>query len=249
MLSKNRIKYIKSLQLKKNRLQESKFVVEGDKIIRELLDSSYDIITIYATKNWIESHKEFLKSAVDKITEVEYKQLKAASSFSTASEVIAEVKMPQDTVHNIQEVDDSLILYLDGIRDPGNMGTIIRTAAWFGHKQIFCSPDSVDFYNNKVLQASMGSFAHLNMKTLNIDSLKAEFRNHKLIGATLYGTPLTKFIKPDRMILIIGNEGQGISSPLLAECDEQLTISKSPNSKIESLNAAISCSILLHTLQ
>ena len=247
MLSKNKIKYLKSLQLKKYRLQERKFVVEGDKIVRELINSSYVVKSIYAAKNWIETHKILLKPIEDLVFEADSKQLKAASSLTTFSEVIAEVEMPSK---ESQEIDPSskVHLFLDGIRDPGNMGTIIRTAAWFGLTQILCSPDCVDVYNNKVLQSSMGSFLHLKTLSVKSNELKKELPDHKLIGATLNGTSLSKFEKPDQMVLIIGNEGKGITPILLHKCDEELTISKGSNSQTESLNAAISTSILLHSL-
>ncbi len=247
MLSKNKIKYLKSLQLKKYRLQERKFVVEGDKIVRELLHSSYDITTIYATKNWIEKHKVLLKSKQGIVFEADGKQLKSATALSTSNEVIAEVEMPPLASLQV-DPNSALHLYLEDIRDPGNMGTIIRSAAWFGLTQILCSPESVDFYNNKVLQATMGSFIHLDMITLAAEDLKRNLPNHKIVAATLGGSPLSEFDKPDKLVLVIGNEGKGISYRLLNQCDSELTIGKSLNSKIESLNAAISCSILLNAL-
>jgi TrmH family RNA methyltransferase len=248
MLSKNKIKYLKSLQLKKYRLQERKFVVEGDKIVRELINSSYVIKSIYATKKWIETHQVLLKPVNEFIFEADTKQLQAATSLTTYSAVIAEVDMPS-IESQVLDPSHSLHLYLDGIRDPGNMGTIIRTAAWFGLTQIICSPDCVDVYNNKVLQSSMGSFLHIQILTLDGSELKNKLPNHQLIGATLEGTLLSEFEKPEKMILIIGNEGKGISPKLLHTCDQELTISKGKNSTTESLNAAISTSILLYNLR
>jgi len=247
MLSKNKIKYLKSLQLKKYRLQERKFVVEGDKIVRELINSSYVVKGIYAAKNWIETHKVLLKPINDIVFEADSKQLKAATSLTTTSKVIAEVDMPSI---ESQIIDPSVPvhLYLDGIRDPGNMGTIIRSAAWFGLTQIICSPDCVDVYNNKVLQATMGSFLHIKILIVDPNELKKELPDHQCIGATLNGIELTEFKQPDYIVLIIGNEGKGISPNVLHKCDEELTIAKASNSPTESLNAAISTSILLHNL-
>jgi len=247
MLSKNKIKYLKSLQLKKYRLQERKFVVEGDKIVRELINSSYVVKSVYATKNWIETHKILLKPLENILFEADSKQLKSATNLTTFSEVIAEVAMPSI---ESQKIDPTINmhLYLDGIRDPGNLGTIIRSAAWFGLTQMLCSPDCVDIYNNKVLQSSMGSFLHTQIFTIDSTELKNELPNHKFVAATLNGTKLSDFDKPEQMILIIGNEGKGISPNLLHKCNEELTISKSKRSQTESLNAAISTSILLHSL-
>ncbi len=247
MLSKNKIKYLKSLQLKKYRLQERKFVLEGDKIVKDLILSNYVIETIYATKNWIDKHKILLKTLQYITIESSLKDLKAASSFTNVSEVMALVNMP-NTLDQVINPNQSLHLYLEGIRDPGNLGTIIRSAAWFGLQQIICSPDCVDFFNNKVLQSTMGSYAHLEMIRANSEDLKKALPDHKFVGATLEGTKLASFEKPEAMVLIIGNEGKGISPSLLEQCDERITIPKGANSKTESLNAAVSASVLLSHL-
>ncbi len=245
MLSKNKIKYIKSLQLKKYRLQERKFVVEGDKIVIELAKSSYEIESLYATKNWIDTHKIVLKPHQATVFEAELKQLKSASNLSTSSEVLAIAKIPQSKALN---KDVPFHLYLDSIRDPGNLGTLIRTAAWFGLSQIVCSPDCVDFFNSKVVQATMGAFTHIDLLTASQEDLNSQLPDHQLIGASLGGTPLQSFQKPAKMVLIIGNEGKGISPKLLHACDQQITINKGNNSSVESLNAAISGAILMSHL-
>ena len=242
MLSKNKIKYIKSLHLKKYRLQERKFVVEGDKIVKELAKSSYEIESLFATKNWIDKHKIILNLHQSKVFEVESKQLKAVSNLSTSSEVLAIAHMPTSKA---LDKAPPLHLYLDSIRDPGNLGTLIRSAAWFGLSQIICSPDCVDFFNSKVLQATMGAFLHIDLVNASTDELKTSLQDHQLVGASLGGTLLQDFELPTKTILIIGNEGKGISPALLEACDQQITISKADNSPIESLNAAISGSILL----
>ncbi len=245
MLSKNKIKYIKSLHLKKYRLQERKFVVEGDKIVKELAKSSYEIESLFATKNWIDKHKIVLNPHQSKVFEAESKQLKSASSLSTATQVLAIANVPSAKA---LEEDTPIHLYLDSIRDPGNLGTLIRTAAWFGLSQIVCSPDCVDFYNNKVIQATMGAFLHIDLISLAPEELQTSLPNHQPVGASLGGTPLSEFQKPEKMVLIIGNEGKGISPDLLAACQQQITIGKADSSPIESLNAAISGSILLSHL-
>ncbi len=242
MPSKNKIKYIKSLHLKKYRLQERKFVVEGDKIIKELAKSSYEIENLFATKNWIDKHKITLNLHQSKVFETEPKQLKAASNLTTSTEVLAIANMPKPKA---LDRDAPLHLYLDSIRDPGNLGTLIRSAAWFGLSQIICSPDCVDYFNNKVLQATMGAFLHIDLLSASMDELKNILKDHHLVGASLGGTLLKEFKLPAKTILIIGNEGKGISPELLEACDQEITISKAENSPIESLNAAISGSILL----
>jgi TrmH family RNA methyltransferase len=245
MLSKNKIKYIKSLHLKKYRLQERKFVVEGDKIVKELAKSSYEIENLFATKNWIDKHKIILNLHQSKVFEAEPKELNAASNLTTSSEVIAVGHMP--TLKSLDK-DAPLHLYLDSIRDPGNLGTLIRSAAWFGLSQIICSPDCVDYFNSKVLQATMGAFLHIDLLYASTDELKTSLQDHQLVGASLGGTLLKDFQLPSKSILIIGNEGKGISPRLLDACDQEVTISKAEHSPIESLNAAISGSILLSHL-
>ena len=245
MLSKNKIKYIKSLQLKKYRLQERKFVVEGDKIVKELAISSYEIESIFATKNWIDTHKIVLNPLQTKVFEADPKQLKSASNLSTSSEVLAIAEIPTTKA---LDTTAPLHIYLDSIRDPGNLGTLIRSAAWFGLSQIICSPDCVDFFNSKVIQATMGAFLHLDLISATQTALTTNLSDYQLVGASLGGTALKDFQKPTKMALIIGNEGKGISPDLLAACDQQITISKADNSPIESLNAAISGSILLSHL-
>ena len=245
MLSKNKIKYIKSLHLKKYRLQERKFVVEGDKIVKELAKSSYEIESLFATKNWIDTHKIVLKPHQSIVFEADPKQLKSASNLSTSSEVLAIAHIPAPEALDTKA---PFHLYLDSIRDPGNLGTLIRTAAWFGLTKIICSPDCVDFFNSKVLQATMGAFLHIGLVNASQEDLRATLKEHQLIGASLRGTILQDFEKPPKMVLIIGNEGKGISPKLLEACDQEITISKADNSPIESLNAAISGSILLSHL-
>jgi len=247
MLSKNKIKYLKSLQLKKYRLQERKFVVEGSKIVLELIEASHELEAIYATKSWIENNKPALEPMLSIVFDSTTPALKAISSLSSVSEVAAIVKMAPLGSTPISK-DAKLHLYLDGIRDPGNLGTLIRSAAWFGLSQIICSLDCVDFYNNKVLQASMGAFSHIELISADNNQLTAALPEHKLIGASLGGTSLQIFTKPDNMVLVIGNEGKGISPALLSACHEEITIARASSSKIESLNAAISGSILLSHL-
>jgi len=245
MLSKNKIKYIKSLQLKKYRLQERKFVVEGDKIVKELANSSYEIESLFATKNWIDNHKIFLKPHISNVFDADERQLKAASNLHTPSEVLAVAKIPIDKA---LDKTAPLHLYLDSIRDPGNLGTLIRTAAWFGLPQIISSPDCVDFYNSKVVQASMGAFVHINLITAPSEHIMAQLEGYQFVGASLGGVSLEGFQRSEKMVLIIGNEGKGISPALLDACDQEITISKGDNSPVESLNAAISGSILLSHL-
>jgi len=245
MLSKNKIKYIKSLQLKKYRLQERKFVIEGDKIVKELAKSSYEIESLFATKNWIDNHKILLKPHISNVFDADERQLKAASNLSTPSEVIAIAKFPAD---KSIDTSASLHLFLDSIRDPGNLGTLIRTAAWFGLPQIICSLDCVDFYNSKVVQASMGAFLHIDLISATSEKIMAQLKGYQFVGASLSGVSLEDFQKPEKMVLIIGNEGKGISPTLLDMCDQEITISKGDNSPVESLNAAISGSILLSHL-
>jgi len=247
MLTKNKIKYLKSLLLKKYRLQERKFVVEGDKIVRELIQSSFQIEAIYASKDWVAENSDATEAIASIVFESDPKALKSASAMTTASEVIALVSMPGiDAIKLDPSID--FHCYLDGIRDPGNMGTLIRTASWFGVKQIICSPDCVDLYNSKVLQSSMGAFLHTQVISIDFVSMTNTLISHKVVGATLSGESMIGFKKPTNMVLVIGNEGKGINPKHLELCDQEITIPKGEGSKIESLNAAISGAILMSHL-
>ena len=156
MLSRNEAKYIQSLYHKKNRDEEDLFIAEGAKIVDELINADFKIKKIYAIRDWIEMHPE-----TENITEINEDELKKISNFETPNKVLAIIQ--KKTAREIPDLKNKITLLLDGIQDPGNLGTIIRTADWFGIENIIASGDTADVYNSKVVQSTMGSIARVNI--------------------------------------------------------------------------------------
>ena len=162
MISTSKIKYINSLKIKKNRILNQVFVAESNKVVLELLSSSYNVIELFATSNWINSNEindEIL------IHEVSYKEMERISNLKTPSEVLVLVRIP---LNNDKINFSGVNIMLDDIKDPGNLGTIIRICDWFGVANIFCSRETVDAYNYKVVQSSMGSISRVKIRYLDL---------------------------------------------------------------------------------
>ncbi|NRD20841.1 RNA methyltransferase [Winogradskyella eckloniae] len=234
MLSRNQIKLIKSLSLKKNRQQHGWFTVEGIKGISEFLNSNYNLKTLYTTKSMFEAPEHL----VHDITATELKKVSALKNPNVALAVfeIPEKKPVQDT---------GLIVALDDVRDPGNLGTIIRLCDWYGVVDLVCSVNTVDCYNAKVVQATMGSLTRVNVHYLDLE----HYLNTS--GLTVMGTLLegeniyTANIKQEG-IVVLGNEANGISEAIKNCIDRQLTIPKFGTTKAtESLNVANATAIVL----
>jgi RNA methyltransferase, TrmH family len=238
MLSKNEAKYIQSLVHKKQRDLSGQFLVEGIKGVAELLESDFEIEKIFAVDDW---HHSLAENTM--ITRVSEEELQKLSSLQTAHKVLALVKMKKKP--EITDLTSKLILALDGIQDPGNMGTLIRIADWFGVQYIVASEDSVDWYNPKVIQSTMGSFTRVQMIYTN---LLPFLKNAKMpiMGALLEGTSVYKEASIKEGILIIGNESQGISKNLRPFITAPLSIPRIGGA--ESLNAAVAAGILLSHL-
>ncbi|MBV7533600.1 RNA methyltransferase [Chitinophaga sp. sic0106] len=240
MLSKAQIKYIQSLQHKKNRQKSSQYIAEGDKIVQELLLAGMPVKAVYATADWIAGHTEVLKkldaSAVYTVEEAVLKQL---SALTTPNKAMALLDMPAASAQLPGK--GSLVLALEAIQDPGNMGTIIRIADWFGIKEIVCSPDCVDVYNPKTIQATMGSIARVRISETDIKSF---LENTALpsYAATLHGKDITQFSRLTEGIILIGNEGRGLSDEVTSAATHQITIPRLGGA--ESLNAAVATGII-----
>lgn len=236
MVSKNEFKYIQSLCHKKQRLVEGLFIAEGPKLMEELLNSNYNIIKIFATKEWIVSHSK--KSS--KIVQVSVDELTRMTSLQTPNEVLAIVQQKPNELPNYS---NKINLVIDGIQDPGNFGTIIRIADWFGIQNILCTNDTAELYNNKVVQSTMGSFCRLNIWYGNL--IKDVFNNTKMpvYGALLNGTSIYEMKKIKQGFIVIGNEGKGIRPETLEFINHAVTIPKLGGA--ESLNAAVATGIIL----
>lgn len=233
MVTKNDIKFINNLKHKKFRDLNNCFVVEGIKSINDFIDSNYKLIKLYSVDC---SHFNDLNNQI----QIDYKFLKKISFLTNPGDHFALFQKKEIQSINV----DGLIIALESIRDPGNLGTIIRTCDWFGVNEIICSLDSVDCYNPKVIQASMGSLSRVSIKYLNLkEFLKSS--KHLRIGTTLNGSSIYD-LNLNKAVLVFGNESKGISDELIELIDSKVTIPRfQKNNLPESLNLASSVAIIL----
>ena len=243
MISKNKIKYIRSLELKKNRTKEGKFVAEGHKVVDDLL-ALQPADLVVATQEWLHG-KHF--SPTTEVIEVSEEELKKASFLQHPQQVLAVFKQATKKGYSIEDFDTSeLSLALDGVQDPGNLGTIIRIADWFGITHIYCSEDTADVYNPKVVQATMGSIARVKVEYGDllglVESLPADVPVYGTLldGDNIYQQPLE-----NRGLIVMGNEGKGISPALAKKVNHKLLIPNFPEGRptADSLNVAIATAI------
>ena len=248
MLSKNQIKLIKSLETKKNRKREGLFVAEGPKVVGDLLRAGYTPHSIYATPQC----SLFLATPRSQGENGQYSpvtddELRRISFLQHPQEVLGVFHIPTPSHPiDISHQTSSLSLALDGVQDPGNVGTIIRIADWFGITQIYCSPDTADVYNPKVVQATMGSLAHVSITYCDIVALLSK-ANVPIYGTLLDGQDIYQQQLSENGIIVMGNEGNGISSEVRQLVTNKLLI---PNfnqntETAESLNVAIATAITL----
>lgn len=246
MPSKPQMKLIRSLHLKKYRNEYNLFVAEGSTNVLDLLKSPFNLQWLFARETWAEKFEGRLHN-ID-VQTVSGKEMEKMSHLKNASEVLAVFKLPELPEFNPGSIDD-YVLALDDIKDPGNMGTIIRTADWFGIDTIICTRETVDAYNPKVIQASMGSLARVKVHYLDLESVLSEMPTDiDVYGAFLHGDPVSTIEKRGRGVLLIGSEAHGISKDYLSLITHKITIPSfaKGNSGAESLNAAIATSILCY---
>ncbi len=245
MISKNTIKLIKSLGVKKYRQKEKLFIVEGDKSVLDVLNSGFPVKQLFATEQFMNQYKPTLTSN-NNFTLVTEDEIKKASLLQHPQNCIAICELPPE--NQLPEEINDISLYLDGIRDPGNLGTIIRTCDWFGIKQLFCSPDSADLFNPKVIQATMGSFCRIKITSTEIEPLAALAKNSgvPVLGSFMNGKNIYTEELPSKAIIVIGNEGQGIREKTEQNVSGRISIPGfSQNSSVaESLNAAVAAGII-----
>jgi len=238
MLSKSTISLLKSLQQKKFRIEHGLFLVEGYKSVIDFANSAYQIVTIYHT-NGIDPKLLKLSGKIN-FSEISLTDLEKISSLRSPQEIIALVKMPEWPVLNASELKGKFSIALDSVQDPGNMGTIIRTADWFGIQHIICSTDTVDVYNPKVVQATMGSLAHVNVYYVELTEFLSSI-NIPIFGALLDGSNIYKMEFGTEGVVIMGNEGNGLRPELIKLVQKAVTIPRSGNA--ESLNVGIATAI------
>ena len=230
MLTNNKIKLINSLKLKKNRDAQELFFCEGEKVVKEFLDSHFDVEEVFSTD----------LDMFPNVTKVSSKELSRMSNLKTPSNVLGLFRIPK-AEFKAKQLKGEITIALDNIKDPGNLGTIIRIADWFGINDIICSRECVDVYNPKVVQSTMGSLSRVNVFC---ESLSELFRitDVKKYGAVLDGDNIYSVPKITEGIIVIGNESKGIGAALISQLDNKITIPRI--GKAESLNAAVSIGII-----
>ena len=235
MLSNNQIKHIKSLHQRKYRKQHDLFIVEGDKLVEELVQSDFEIEAVYATIDW---------NPLCDYVEISNKDLERITAFKTPNKVLAVVKQKPFSENSVN-LNGKLSLVLDNINDPGNLGTIIRTGLWFGIENFILSEKCVELYNPKVVQSSMGGIFKANIVYTNLKDFLAS-STLPSFGAYLGGKDIYKMDKPVEGLIVMGSESHGISGELESLIVNKITIPGS--GKMESLNVGIACGIICSEL-
>jgi TrmH family RNA methyltransferase len=239
VLTNSQIKHILSLKQKKFRTEHQQFVVEGVKVVKELLASPYKTLAVYTID---EKVLPFQKVEPLLISEA---QLSKISNLETPNKVLAVASIPQ-SFFNFLQVKDKLSLALDTINDPGNLGTIIRTATWFGIDTIICSPNTTDAWNPKAVQATMGALFRTNVVYADLKKVVEEYNtaNVPVYATTLDGTDIYKTTLSQNGLIVIGSESHGVSPELLALINNKLHIPSFSSGAVESLNAAVAAGVV-----
>ena len=246
MPGKNTIKLIKSLALKKYRTKEGLFLVEGDKLVLELLNTCLQLKDLIVTEDFSIPDENKLRN-VEKLTRTKHSEIKKASLLKSPQNSLAICRIPEAKALP-NELNGTFSVYLDGIQDPGNLGTIIRICDWFGIQQLFCSPDTVDHYNPKVIQASMGSFKRIHIWKSEFKEIAriAESSGTITFGAFMDGENIYSQDLPKNALLVMGNEGNGIRKEVEDLINKRLSIPNlsTQKEKAESLNVSVATAII-----
>ncbi len=244
MLSKSDKIWIKSLKDKKNRDLENAFVAEGSRIVLDLIKSAPDRLKMLcATPEWYAKFEPILRLNADRVRLISNELLQSVSSLKSTEEVLAVFSFP--TFKSESRLESDLIIYLDQIKDPGNLGTIVRTADWFGIKQLYCSPGCVDSYNNKCVQATMSSIFRVEMIQKTWSEMMNQFPSIDKYAATATGASIYDYPKSVIGLICIGNEANGLSEEILMHCKHSVSIPSTNTLGAESLNAAVACALIM----
>ena len=246
MLSKSQIKLINSLKQKKYRTKNSLFVAEGEKTVFDLLNSSLNVKTIFCTKKLLQNintnkNVEIIESSKSDLSKISF--------LKNSSDIVALIKIPELEI-NYNELTENISIALDTIQDPGNLGTIIRMADWFGITNIYCSKDTVDLYNPKVVQATMGAIAKVKVHYVDLAEMFSkitDIEGFNIYGSFLEGDSIYETNLDNKGIILMGNEGKGISKELEKFVNQKLYIPKFYKEEIgsESLNVSVATSIIV----
>ncbi len=243
-LSINQLKYVKSLHQRKFRQKYHNFIVEGVKMVQEvLLSGVLEVEGIYALPDWAIENKALLLGYEEKLTHISVADLSKISLLATPNSVLLVAKQPS-IPSEYEGFGQTWSLYLENLQDPGNLGSILRIADWFGIRWVFCSPDSVEAFNPKVVQASMGAFLRVNCVEMKFDEIKNRFPELPVYAAVLGGKSIFQTDFGDNGLLVIGNESKGVSAALATQADYQVSIPKGQGGGAESLNASVAAGIL-----
>ena len=243
MITKNDIKIIQSLKQTKFRKENKMFVVEGNKLVSELLTSDFKVENILVTETWLEKFPE-MAANLNSYEIVNTKQMEQMSSMVTPPGIIATAHTPSYNI-NPKDAENEFILALDGINDPGNLGTIIRTADWFGINKIVCSHDCADAWQAKTIQSTMGSIFRIQIMETDLRELVSKV-NVPIYGALMEGENIfTKKIEKKNGIIIIGSESHGIRKDVLPLVTSPIHIPRGKGSQTESLNASVAAAIIM----
>ncbi len=237
MITKNTIKYVQSLYQKKERDKNQLFVIQGNKMVQELIaQATYKVHTIYATNEWATEH-----TLINNIIICTPNEMAKLSNLSTPGNVVAIVHY--NDLPKLPNANERIILVLNALQDPGNMGSIIRIADWYGIQHIVCDHSTADVYNSKTLQASMGSYARVCVQYTNVKAYLSTQHNIPILSTSLHGVSYKTIAPITHGIVIIGNEGNGVHAEIHALATQHITIPKI--GRAESLNAAVATGILL----
>ncbi len=232
---KKDIKWVRSLQQKKFRNESRCFVVEGKKGVEEGLASAFQVHSLYATDaDWVIAHPDAM--------EVSMREMEQMSSLSSPSPYLAVFHQAET---KLDFHDENAVIVLDGIADPGNLGTIIRTAEWFGINTILCTPDCVEVYNPKVVQATMGSIFRMNVASMSEEEMNRILKVHEyyIVAADLKGTSIYRYDFKQKTAIVIGSESHGVRPAMRTMVDEFITIPG--NGRAESLNASVAATVFM----
>lgn len=252
MITKNDIKFIQSLKQTKLRKENKIFVVEGNKLVSELLSSDFKVENILVTETWLEKFPE-IASSLKSYEIVNAKQMEQMSSMVTPPGIIATAHTPSYNI-NPKDAENEIILALDGINDPGNLGTMIRTADWFGINKIVCSNDCADAWQAKTIQSTMGSIFRIKVIETDLKEFLMETQNYNdidksatpIYGALMEGENIfRKKIEKKNGIIIIGSESHGIRKDVLPLVTSPIHIPRGTGSQTESLNASVAAAIIM----
>ena len=241
MFTKNQAKLIKSLQEKKNRVETGLFIVEGKKSVSELLNSDFEIDFLLSTTEFFDKYGEKIREKSNSYEIVNQFELEKVGTFATNDAALAVVK--QKINRHVEVSKKEIVLALDEIKDPGNLGTIIRIADWYGIKNIIASKETVDFYNPKVITATKGSFTRVNIFYTDLNDFLA-LQKFPILGAFLNGENIHETKFPEGGILVMGNESNGVGYEIEQLVTKKITIPS--YGRAESLNVAIATAIILN---